>query len=97
MAVNGKQEPRVSLFRQGLGWPGVSKPRGPPAPAEGSPRGILPSCPGTWGRALGLVGGHPATTAFSIMVVAATSGTRPQGVLRIHVSTGSGQSPYASP
>lgn len=59
MAVNGKQEPRVSLFRQGLGWPGVSKPRGPPAPAEGSPRGILPSCPGTWGRALGLVGGTP--------------------------------------
>lgn len=43
------------------------------------------------------LGGHPTTTAFSIMVVAATSGTRPQGVLRIHVSTGSGQSPYASP
>lgn len=34
MAVNDKQEPRVSLFRQGLGWPGVSKLRGPPAPAE---------------------------------------------------------------
>lgn len=45
MAVNGKQEPRVPLFRQGLGWPGVSKPRGPPAPAGGLSKRDSPFLP----------------------------------------------------
>lgn len=59
MAVNGKQEPRVPLFRQGLGWPGVSKPRGPPAPAGGLSKRDSPFLPWNVGTGPGPGGGTP--------------------------------------